>query len=247
MIYEIRLKARQRQAQSSAILFLSFMIIALSVLTVNLLPLVFVSTIKPSIGENKTLSAIASTTLIVLSSLVYSGLSLGADRFMLKRAENVTTGAGDIFYYFRLGRLASMCRFHLALSAKKLLIYAVLAVPFAVCAGIFILLCQRGFSAAVCTVFGVFTVLFFLLSIVTFYRISDTYFLVRYKFIKGDYLNFRQLFSISQQEMLPKIKRLRRMKLSFFGWFGLCILIAPIPYVWSYYRQCKACFAAETE
>ncbi|MBO5937824.1 MAG: hypothetical protein J6Q79_09500 [Clostridia bacterium] len=245
MIYEIRLKARQKQAQCSAILFLSFMITALVVLTVNLFPLVYISTVKTLSGDNKILSLIVSTFLLHICITLYSALSLGVDRFMLKRSENISAGAGDIFYYFRFRNLISMLKFYIAFSVRRLLFYIVLLLPFAICLGTFISLCNKGFSAAVCLVFGVFSVLFMLLAVITFHRISDTYFLSKYKFIKGDYLNLKQLFAISQEAMLPKIKRLRQMKLSFSGWFLLCILIVPIPYVWSYYRQCKACFAAE--
>ena len=140
-----------------------------------------------------------------------------------------------------------MCRFRLFFSLRKLVIFSLLAVPFAVCGGICRSLCIKGFSAAVCSIFAVFTVLFLILALFTYSRICDTYFLVKYRYIKGDYLNIRQLFASSQSTMMPKIKKLRQMKVSFTGWFAICILILPIPYVWSYYRQCKACFAADKE
>ena len=246
MIYEIRLKARQKQAQCSAILFLSFMVILLTVLTANLMPLVYVSTIKPIISENKLVPVAVSLVLLVVSVVVYLALSLGIDRFMLKRAENIIAGAGDIFYYFAPKKLMSMCAFYLLLFVRKALVSLILAVPFLVCGGIFISMCNRGFSAAVCIAFGVFTVIFFMLFIITAHQVGDTYFLAKYNYIKGYYLNCRQLFAISQESMIPKIKRLRQMKLSFVGWFALCLLILPMSYVWSYYRQSKACFAAES-
>ena len=246
MIYEIRLKARQKQAQCSAILFLSFMVILLTVLTANLMPLVYISAIKPIISENKLVPVVVSLVLLVVTVVMYLALSLGIDRFMLKRAENIIAGAGDIFYYFAPKKLISMCGFYLALFVRKGAVSLILAVPFSVCGGIFISMCNKGFSAAVCITFGVFTVIFFMLFIVTAQQIGDTYFLAKYKYIKGDYLNMKQLFAISQESMIPKIKRLRQMKLSFVGWFALCLLILPVPYVWSYYRLCKACFAAES-
>ena len=247
MVYEIRLKARQKQAQCSAILFLSFMITVLTVLTVNLMPLVYVSTLRPLFSSNKIFPVVVSAFLLVISWLVYSALSLGIDRFMLKRAENIIAGAGDIFYYFAIKRMIGMYCFYIALFFRRLFVTLVTAIPFAVCTAVFISLSQKGFSAAVCVAFGVFAVLFFILFAVTYSRISETYFLARYKFIKGDYLNMKQLFAFSQEAMAPKLHKFRKMKLSFLGWFALCILILPIPYVWSYYRQCKACFAAEAE
>ena len=245
MIYEIRLKARQKQAQCSAILFLSFMVTVLTVVTANLMPVVYVSAIKPVVSVNKIIPVVLSLVFLSFSVVMYLALSMGIDRFMLKRAENIIAGAGDIFCYFAPKKLLSMCGFYLSLFLRKGAVSLILAMPFTVCCGIFVSMCNKGFSAAVCGVFGVFTVIFFLLFIVTAHQVGDTYFLAKYKYIKGDYLNMKQLFAISQEAMTPKIKRLRQMKLSFAGWFALCILILPVPYVWSYYRQCKACFAAE--
>jgi hypothetical protein len=246
MIYEIRLKARQKQAQCSAILFLSFMVTVLTVVTANLMPVVYVSAIKPVVSVNKIIPVVLSLVFLSFSVVMYLALSMGIDRFMLKRAENIIAGAGDIFYYFAPKRLLSMCGFYISVYVRKGAVSLLLAVPFSGCGAIFILMCNKGFSAAVCGAFGAFTVIFFLLFIVTLHQVGDTYFLAKYKYIKGDYLNMKQLFALSQEAMLPQIKRLRQMKHSFIGWFALCILVLPIPYVWSYYRQCKACFAAES-
>ena len=244
MIYEIRLKGRQKQGECSAILTLTFFIAVLAALSVNLIPLVYISAVKPVISD-KVLSLTVSGVLLLISSVTYSCLSMGTDRFMLKRAENAVAGAGDIFYYFAPKRMVQLCAFSVRYNIRRLLISALLAVPFMICAFIFYTLCIRGFSALVCSIFGLFSALFMFLAIVTYIKINDTFFLVRYSFIKGDYLNFRHLLSRSQQNMSGKTDKLRLLKGSFAGWFLLCVLILPIPYVWCYYRQTKACFAAE--
>ena len=245
MVYKIRLKAREKQAQCSAILFLSFMITALVVLTVNLFPLVYISAIKPYLSENIIVSAVISVLLAVLSLVIYSALSMGTDRFMLKRAENISAGAGDMFYYFRFKKLINMCRFYIVFSARKLFTAVFLAVPFLICLSIFFSISANGFSVAVCAVFGVFSIIFFMLFVSAYVKLNDTYFLVKYKYIKGDYINFNSMFADAQNSLQNEVKRLRRLKLSFIGWFILCVFVLPIPYVWSYYRQCKACFAAD--
>ncbi len=245
MVYKIRLKARQKQAESSTILLLSFFVIVLTSFSLNLIPLVYNVALKPSYAIDNISSIIMSGFLLVTTVVICSALSLGCDRFMLKRAGNSAAGAGDIFYYFSLSRLLSMCGFYGVFISLKTVIFALLSLPCVTCGVILYSLCISGFSAAVCCIFAVFTILFLLLAVVTFLRIGDTYFLVRYRYIKGDYLNFRQLLCDSQNSMMSEIKRLRRMKLSFWGWFLVCLFIVPIPYVWSYYRQSKACFAAE--
>ncbi len=248
MIYKIRLKAREKQAECSSILFLSFFITVLTVFSLNLIPLVYTVAIKPLYsGTGGIMPLIFSGALLAVSLILYKALSMGCDRFMLKRAENTVAGAGDIFYYFVPVKLLSVCGFSMFFMLRKLIIFALLSVPFAVCGSICYSLCVRGFSAAVCSIFVLFTALFFILALVTFSRICDTYFLVKYRYIKGDYINIRQLFSDSQSNMMPRIKRLRKMRMSFAGWFLLCIFIVPIPYVWAYYRQSKACFAVDEE
>ena len=243
MVYKIRIKAREKQAECSAILFLSFFVFFLTVICINLLPLVYVS-----FRELKGVPAVdllVSAVILLLSSMIYGALSMGTDRFMLKRAENIIAGAGDIFYYFAPRKLLSMCGFHMTVSFRKLIILIFLSIPGVVCAGIFFALSDGGFSAAVCGIFASFSVVFLLTGLITFRHVNDTYFAARYMFIKGEYLNKRQLIAVSQSITVPHITRLRKLRGSFSGWFLLCLLVLPLPYVWSYYRQSKACLASE--
>ena len=247
MIYEIRLKGRQKQGECSAILTMAFFVIVLTAFSLNLIPMVYLTAIRPMLSDfrrESAITAILSLVLLIISVAVYSCLSFGTDRFMLKRAENTIAGAGDIFYYFAPKRFFRLCAFTLKFGSFKLLIFLLLSLPFVICAYILYTLSVGGFSALVCWAFAVFSLVFLFLAIGTFLKINDTFFLVRYRFIRGDYLNFRHLLSQSQQDMSDRIVKLRRLKGSFIGWFLLCLLVAPIPYVWCYYRQTKACFAA---
>ncbi len=244
MVYKIRLKAREKQAECSAILFLSFLVLVLTVFSSNLLPAVY-SSLKAFFSPDSITDLIASGLIYIFSLFVYYAFSMGIDRFMLKRAENISSGAGDIFYYFAPRKFISMCAFNMSFSARKLFILIFLSLPTAICLSFFYILTDKGFSAAVCGVFAAFTLLFLLYEILTYRRIADTFFTARYLFIKGEYLNIKQLIAVSQKDMASEIKRLRCLRLSFAGWFILCLTVFPLPYVWAYYRQSKACFAAE--
>lgn len=248
MIYKIRLKGRQKQGECSAILTMTFLIIMLSIFSLNLIPLVYASAVRPFLAGNgkENIAALAVSSAVLLSLWqVTVCLSFGCDRFMLKRAENHTAGAGDIFYYFMPGKLISLLGFNLRFSAYKFLMLTIVLLPFLLCGYGCYSLCTMGFSAAVCSIFALFTLIFFLLGIITYSDICDSLFLTRYRFIKGDYLNFKQLVSQSQSDMSERVSSLRRLKGSFAGWFLSSVLIVTIPYVWCYYRQTKACFAAE--
>ena len=246
MIYEIRLKGRQKQGECSTILTMAFFVIVLTAFSLNLIPMVYLTSIRPMLsdfGQERAITVILSLVLLIISVAVYSCLSFGTDRFMLKRAENTIAGAGDIFYYFAPKRFLGLCLFSFKLGSCKALIFILLSLPFVICAFILYTLSVGGFSALVCWVFALFSLVFLFLVIGTFSKINDTFFLVRYRFIRGDYLNFRHLLARSQQDMSDKTAKLRRLKGSFTGWFLLCLLVVPIPYVWCYYRQSKACFA----
>ena len=248
LIYEIRLKGRQKQGECSAILIMTFLIIVLSVLAVNLMPIVYVSAVKPLLSSElqaKAISLVISAAVLLIMHQVYSCLSFGCDRFMLKRAENFTSGAGDIFYYFAPSKLIVLCMFGLRFTLYKLRMLVLVFLPFFLCLASFYSLCVQGFSAAVCGIFAVFSAVLFFVGFKTYGEISNSLFLVRYRFIKGGYVDFRHLLSQSQQDMSKMSGKLRKLKGSFMGWFLLCLLIFPLPYVWCYYRQTKACFAAE--
>lgn len=244
---QLRLKGRQIQGECSTILILSFMILLIGVLSVNMLPAVYIS-LKSNITEadNESIISFAvSVFALLIADIFYWGLSLGIDRFMLKRAENVVSGAGDIFYYIAPKRVLGMSIFMLRLTLTKISVILLLLVPAIVCGYIFGSISLAGFSAAVCCAFGAFTIIFVLLALKTYGDICDSFFLVRYRYINGTGLNFGNMISQSQYDMSSKAHNLKKLRRSFVGWFALCVLILPIPYVWSYYRQTKACFAAE--
>ena len=247
-MFKLRLEARAKQGECSAILTLSFMIIVLSAVSVSLIPGVYVAVVRPVITSYENIiSAFLSVAIVTFSFVLCRGLSLGADRFMLKRAENSATGAGDIFYYLAPKRVMGMFWFSLRFAVTKLIILVGLLVPAIICGYVFYVISSAGFSAAVCSIFGAFTIIFVLSALKTYRDICDSYILVRYRFIKGTALSFSNMLSQSQTDMKDEIGNLRKLRRSFAGWFALCLLILPIPYVWSYYRQTIACFAAKRE
>lgn len=243
---KLRLTAREKQGECSAILTMSFLIIVLTAISVGLIPGVYVVALKPLITSDESIISLGMSLLIIaVLFLLCRGLSLGADRFMLKRAENSSAGAGDIFYYLTPKRVIGMCWFSLRFSMVKNVILITLLSPAIICAYVFYTISSAGFSAAVCAIFGAFAIVFILSAIISYRYICDSYFLVRYRFIKGTGLNFFNLLSQSQSDMGKRVQSLRKLRRGFVGWILLCVLIFPIPYVWSYYRQTKACFAAE--
>lgn len=171
---------------------------------------------------------------------VYSQIKLGTDRFFLRRAQKKGGTAGDIFYYFHPLRAVGAVAFCLKMFFVKILLLLFSLIPFALSSVILYLLLKSNVSALVAaSLFG--GCVAFLLSGTVFYKnITLSLFLAKYYFIDGRFISFSHLIGSSQEDMKNRTKTLRRLKLSFFGWFALCLFIFPIGYVWSYYNQTMA-------
>ncbi|MBQ8504047.1 MAG: hypothetical protein IJ491_07210 [Clostridia bacterium] len=183
--------------------------------------------------------AVASAILL-FSFSVYSQIKLGTDRFFLRRAQKKGGTAGDIFYYFHPLRAVGAIAFCLKMLFLKTFLLLISLVPCILSFAVLYLLLKSNVSAlvAVCLFAGCVT---FLLSGIVFYKnITLSFFLAKYYFIDGSFISFSHLIGSSQQDMKSRNKSLRRLKMSFFGWFALCFLIFPIGYVWSYYNQTMA-------
>ena len=99
MIYEIRLKGRQKQGECSAILTMTFLVLLLIVISINLMPMVYVSVVKPLLaetGQEKTITLAISSVLLFASVFIFSCLSYGTDRLLLRVLEVVGCEAPEV-------------------------------------------------------------------------------------------------------------------------------------------------------
>lgn len=183
--------------------------------------------------------------LLAISYTVCLQVKLGADRYFLRLSQKKGSSVVDIFYYFSPRRAVSATVFSLRLGLLRLLWLAVAFFPCGICLFLLLSASYGGVSYLVAVVLAAGT-LAFLFSGIYFYRnISASLFLARYHFIRGDCLNFRQMISSSQESMKKRKTTLFRLKMSFIGWFLLCLFILPAGYVWGYYKQTLAVAASE--
>ncbi|MBQ5969943.1 MAG: hypothetical protein IJL52_07465 [Clostridia bacterium] len=79
------------------------------------------------------------------------------------------------------------------------------------------------------------------LALVTFARAASLLFLAPYAYAGGS--GVRASIRQSIVTMAAQRRAARRFRRSFCGWFLLCALAVPAPFVWSYYQQSAAVFA----
>lgn len=176
---------------------------------------------------------------------VYSAIRLGTKRFFFRRAQRKKPTSQDIFFYFRPKSFFRCLFYSLKIGLIRLSIFMFCISPCAVCIFLVYNFSHSGVSALVCLSLFVTAVCLFVNG--TFFYISffSSFFLCDYYFIDGSFVSFSHLVASSQKMMLHRKSLLIKLRLSFTGWFLLCIFLLPLPYVWSYYNQCLAVAAKD--
>lgn len=191
-------------------------------------------------GREAYIDFTVSLMLLFFCYGIYRRIKLGADRFFLRRAQKKGGSVKDIFYYFHPLRAADALIFSLKLFFLKSALFAVALLPFALSCALLFILIKSNVSLIVAVGLISGCIAFFASGSVFYKNISRSLFLAEYYYIDGRFVSFKNLIGGSQDDMKKQIKTLRRLKNSFCGWFVLCILILPIGYVWSYYKQTLA-------
>lgn len=250
MAEKIRLQGRSLLVGAVPLSYLTFAVGAMLILSLSLLPLAYKSGVAPYLQgylgeETKYFNLAFALILIVSGHMLYTALKIGSDRYMLKKAQNIHADTKDIFFYFRPKSFIGLLWLSLKLNLLKALIFLSFNVPTLICLSLIVNLSKSAFSAAVTLVLGAGCAAFLINAIRYYFKVTASLFLVKYYFIKGEYLNFRHLISSSQKAMKGKCSELLRLKNSFIGWFVSCTFILPAGYVWGYYNQTLAAYAAE--
>lgn len=250
MITRLRLKGRMLLIDNVVLISLLVSTTVMLVLCINFFVLVYElflrNRVEAVISNYVPLADLfVALVLLSLSSAVRWLIKLGADRYFLRLTQKNGGTAQDVFYYFKPAEITQ----GLVFSMKLKLLYGVwLVISFFPAVLSFMLLShcvERGVSFLVAVILTLGTVAF-LLSGIFFYRnINASLFLVKYHFLAGDCITFRQMISDSQESMKKRKSLLFRLKFSFIGWFLLCVFIFPIGYVWGYYNQTLAVAAGE--
>ncbi|MBQ7295905.1 MAG: hypothetical protein IJW86_06895 [Clostridia bacterium] len=250
MVSKIRLMGRSLLIGAVPLFCLTLSVCVLLIFSLGLMPLVYRSSVMSIVNstfaeKSAYINLAVAAAILFIISMSYSALKTGSDRYMLKKAQKVSAGTKDIFFYFAPKNLFSLLFISFRTSVLRVLVFAFLNIPTVLCSLLLLTLSRSRFSAAVGAVLAAGCAVFFISSFWFYFRLTSSLFLVRYYFIKGEYINFRHLIASSQSAMHGKVNELCKLRLSFLGWFISCIFILPIGYVWGYYKQTMAAWANE--
>lgn len=188
---------------------------------------------------------LVALVIFILSYTVCCQVKLGTDRYFFRQSRKKGASPKDLFYYFNPRRAFGALLFCVKLRFIRTLWLIVAAFPSAMCLLILLNIAEKGVSALVALALAVGTILFIFSGLCFYRNVTASLFLAKYHFIAGDCISFRQMICASEESMRQRKGTLLRLKLSFVGWFLLCLLILPVGYVWGYYNQTLAVAAGE--
>lgn len=242
----IKLRGRGFLIGNMSVLSLLFLSLWAFSVCINIMPEAVTQLLSENSVKIRSLSVIGvSLGVIAIMLFTFSLSYLGLQRFFLRKAQRKGGRVKDLFFYFlpseSFSAFGFMCRYLL----MKLFIYSFCYLPF-FSGLLFMLRLLKSSASLSVTVIMLFTViLLFINGSVFSLSAKHSLFLVKYYYISGNYVSFRQLVSNSQREMKKHRKSLLSLELSFVWWFLSCLLVFPLVYVFLYHGQSKAVFAAE--
>lgn len=244
----IRVKSRILILDKSLFLLAVLITGIMLMIAVNLLPYIVQNTLVQMLKNyNDTLAIIlevaVSFCILIVGGSSFFAFDMGIDRYFLRLAQSENANFSDIFYYFSFKRIFKLTYFSLRVFLIRAIVFVFCQIPALFMIALLLILLQNSISALVLAVLSVSSVVIFISGIVFYKLISSSLFLMKYYYISAKYLNFSHALASSQQAMQSEASNVFKMTLSFSAWFCSCISIAPISYVWSYYKQSKAVMA----
>lgn len=242
----LKLKGRGYLIGNITVISLLFFSALCFSLCLNIIPgVIYQAEMKLAENLRNVLVFASSLFAVVFLFAVFSALFMGIDRFFLRKAQKTGASTADFFHYFRVKEMFGMVDFSFKLTLLKLMMLSICFLPCVICGMFISSMLTSSASLNVSAILLIAFVCLFLNGARFYFHFTGTLFLAKYYYIKGEYLNFRQLVASSQCAMKKHMKTLKKLKLSFTGWFLLCLFIFPAVYVFSYYRQSAAVAASE--
>lgn len=244
MSAQAKLKARELSQGRMIRFFLLFFIQVVFVFLLNISCLMINGVSAFGIGRK----AVKAAVLLFLSCFLACGaplLSYGADRCRFEKVKCGNSGVLKMFSFFSIRLSFKALKLGLCVLALRLCFAVAAFAPAAASTATAVFALKRGCSAAVALGLLVCTALLFVLGGVLYFRLGALLFLCRYFFVDNPSLRAGECVERSASLMKRNIGRLFALRLSFLFWFLSCLLIIPVPYVVTFYKQTQAVMAFE--
>ena len=172
----------------------------------------------------------------VLSYVFLAPFKYGRDIWFYENAKKNRLSIRKLFSFYKGRKLYYSIKFVLSVQLRKLLIYFLFSLPATVLTVYIFYALREGVGRNLLFVLSVGTTVLYICSFFFSFVFSQRYFLAPFLYYENDYCRVRDVLSLSVKIMDKRCFETAFLKLSFAGWFLLCIFIFPTFYVYPFYK-----------
>lgn len=183
------------------------------------------------------LGIVCALLLLLLAVLFLSPMSLGSTAWFVGGAMGRKRTGKWIFYWLRPKRASKAAEFKLSLWFRKLGWYLLYLLPGSILTGGALYLLRGGVEQNLFLVLLISGCVLLLIGLCFALTTVQRYFLAQQLMAKTPKQRTREAIKTSIAIMEGRQAKALRFRLGFLPWFLACLFIAPIFYVWPYYRQ----------
>lgn len=172
----------------------------------------------------------------VIAYVVIMPFNYGRDMWFYENARKNKLSLKKLFSFYNVRKSVGAIKITFFVQLRKFLATILFMIPSFSLGGYFIYALKEGIGQVL---FIVLSVSIILLSVTGFFFsfvYSQKYFLAQYLYYENEPCKVNEIIKLSSKIMENKCFETAMLKLSFFPWWLLCVLIFPTVYVYPYYK-----------
>ena len=182
-------------------------------------------------GEN-----VAIVFLGILSFVAISPFNYGRDIWFYENARKNKLPVRKLFSYYSIKKSSGAIRITFLVQLRKLLITLLFMTPSFVLGGYIFYALREGIGQLIFIALSVSVILLAVTGLFFSFVFSQRYFLAPYLYYENEPCKANEIIKLSTQIMENKCFETAMLKMSFFPWWLLCVLVFPTVYVYPYYK-----------
>ncbi len=172
----------------------------------------------------------------VLSYVAVSPFNYGRDIWFYENARKNKLHLGKLFYFYRFKKSFGAIKIVFSVHLRKFLVTLLFLTPSIAIGGYILYALREGIGQLIFITLCVSTVLLAVTGAFFSFAFSQRYFLVPYLYFENEPCRASEVIKLSGKIMEKKCFETAMLKLSFFPWWLLCVLVFPTVYVYPYYK-----------
>ena len=176
------------------------------------------------------------SVLGILSYIALAPFKFGREIWFFENAKKTRLPVKNLFAFYSMKKSLNTIKFILFLQLKKMFVTFLFLLPSLIIGGYIVYSLSEGIGKKMLISLFVSSVLLFLSGLFFSFVFVQRYFLAGYIFYENDRSRVKDIINLSVKVMENKCFETAFLKISFVGWFLLCLLVFPTFYVYPFYK-----------